>query len=446
MKSTALRVRTCLVVLVLGTLAGTSYADNLDEFGFGPRASAMGGAMTGLASDWSAAYYNPAGLVNSKHVNASAGFSYAFYDLQFSSDRGGRQVDDRTNRIDPLSAFTLGVSSTIPIDCPDRLGVGIGLFIPTRHIANITANAPSSQPEWVLYGDHQDRIQVIPAIGVKIVDGLYVGGGASVFAVADGGTTADVGPPIQTQFNLELKPQAGGIFGVFFQPLDWLSFGLTYRTERSFKLRFNVVPSILNVSAPITIQSIDFFTPHQVSFGTAIDIGDSALLVLDVTYLNYSAFREPFLVTTSPSIPTPQRVHGDFQDTFIPRVGIELAATDWLFLRGGYFFRMSPVNPEPNQFYNLVDSDEHVFTIGVGFEYSRESPDATKPAADAEKKPAKKTDKSLIDRASFGADLFFQWHFIPGYSVRKTDPADPIGGYDAGGNIFNMGFAFTGRF
>lgn len=426
-----------LLVFLLAATASIARADNLDEFGFGARASGMGGAMTGLASDWSATYYNPAGLVNSKHLNTSFGFQYADYALDFHSTRGGSGVDSRTNRIDPLSAFTLGASSTIPLDEPDRIAVGIGLFVPTRHITNINAEAPSSQPQWVLFGDSQDRIQVIPALGVKIVDGLYVGGGATIFASANGATVSDVGPPIRTSFNLELKPEVGGIFGLFFQPAKWLSLGLTYRTERSFKLKFQVVPQILNITTPLLIQSIDYFTPHQVSLGAAIDVGDHALLVLDLTYLNYRAYREPFLVTTSPALPVPRHEEGNFHDTVIPRVGFEYAALDWLFLRAGYYYRMSPAGDQSKKTYNLVDSDEHVFTLGVGVEYSRGPVD-----------PTSKKEKSwgILDTGTIGADLFFQWHFLPGVSVRKADPADPIGGYEASGSIFNLGFAITGRF
>jgi long-chain fatty acid transport protein len=448
-----LLLRTSVLVLALGALQVEARADNLDEFGLGPRASAMGGAMTGLASDWTATYYNPAGLIGSKHVNTEIGFQYADYQLNFSTLRGGSQVDSRTNRIDPLSAYTLGFSSTIAVDEPDRIAVGIGLFIPTRHVTNISEETPSDQPEWVFYGDHQDRLQVIPGVAVKIIDGLSVGGAATIFATSKGGSIANVGPPLDASFSLDLKPSIGGIFGIFFQPMKELSFGLTYRTERSFKLTFEVDTTVIGLITPITLQAIDFYTPHQASLGTAIDLLDGrALLALDFTYLAYHAFRDTFLVATSPTLPTLTKQNGNFNDEYIPRVGLEFAATDWLCLRAGYYYRSSPVGQQRNKTFNIVDSDEHVFTVGVGFEYSREPVDASAPK-DApkdekdEKKPETKTTSwGVFDHASVGLDVFFQYHFLPGISVRKSDPNDPIGGYDASGSIFNMGIALTGRF
>ncbi|HZV00622.1 MAG TPA: hypothetical protein VFF73_28165, partial [Planctomycetota bacterium] len=194
-----LRALAIALVLVAGSIAR---ADNLDEFGFGARAAGMGGAMTGLASDWTATYYNPAGLINSKHVNVGFGFQYADYALDFKSG-GGSQVDNQTNRVAALSAFTAGGSSSIPIDEPDRIAFGIGLLFPTRSVTDIDETTPTSQPEWIMYGNHQDRLQILPAVAVKVFDWLYIGGGLTIFAVADGATNITLSSSaVQTEFVL----------------------------------------------------------------------------------------------------------------------------------------------------------------------------------------------------------------------------------------------------
>jgi long-chain fatty acid transport protein len=443
------------VVILSSTLAAAraARADDMDEFGFGARAAGMGGAMTGLASDWSATYYNPAGLILSKHVNTELGFQYADYQFDFKSVRGGSEVDNRTDRLDPLSAFTLGFSTAIPIDCPDRIALGIGLFLPTRHIVSVDDTTPTSQPVWSLFGDKQDRINIFPAGAVKIVDGLYIGGGASIFATAEGGTVANIGPPFQATFTLNLKPDAGGLAGIFFQPADWLSFGICYRTERSFKLKFNAQVEVLGLQSPVLLQALDFFTPHQVSFGGAIDLGTSMLLALDLTYLNYSAFREPFIVAQSSVLPTQPNVHASYHDTVLPRIGWEYTPLSWLAFRAGYFYRMSPVGSQRNTTFNLVDSDEHVLSIGVGFEYqaSPAAPPEKSDAKDAAKPDAKagtsqKAETPLFANGAVGIDLFFQAHILSGTSVRKSDPNDPVGGWDASGVILNMGLGIHGRF
>jgi Outer membrane protein transport protein (OMPP1/FadL/TodX) len=281
---------------------------------------------------------------------------------------------------------------------------------------------------------------------VKIIDGLYVGGGLTIFSVAEGGTTVTVNTTVQTQFSLKLKPDVGGLVGIFAQPADWISFGLCYRTEREFKLTFNANVSALGIQTPIELQALDFFTPQQVSGGCAIDLGQYAILALDLTYLNYSAFREPFIVDSSTTLPVQLNVHSNFHDTVIPRIGVEITPTEWLTLRGGYFFRMSPVGSQRTTTFNLVDSDEHVLSIGVGFEYKGDATPA--PAADphVSDKPAPAPQASFLANGAVGIDLFFQIHILQGTSVTKSATNDPIGGYNAGGEIYNMGFNIYGRF
>ena len=48
-----------------------------DTYGFGSRASAMASAAAADATDFSAGYYNPAGLVGAPGLSLSLGYSYA---------------------------------------------------------------------------------------------------------------------------------------------------------------------------------------------------------------------------------------------------------------------------------------------------------------------------------------------------------------------------------
>ena len=55
-----------LVVLLAAMLSSRSFANGLNLNGMGSRAVAMGGAFVALADDFSAAFWNPAGLSNFK--------------------------------------------------------------------------------------------------------------------------------------------------------------------------------------------------------------------------------------------------------------------------------------------------------------------------------------------------------------------------------------------
>lgn len=438
-----LRLLAPLAALLLG--AGAARADNFEEFGFGARAQAMAGAFTGLASDYTATYYNPGGLIFSRHVNLSFGFSFADYALKFDSDRGGDAVDAEAERIADLSAFTLGTSTTIPFDIPDRFAFGLGVFLPTRGLVNVEARSPSAQPEWFRYGERHDRVHILPAFAVKATDWLSFGLGASIFVDAAGGTTLSAGlaTPVEPEFKLKLKPDAGVVVGVLLAPTDWLSFGATFRSEVSFKLDFPAVAEVQGISIPLELETITFFTPNQLQLGLAWNPSDSLLLTFDLLWAQWSAYDDPFLVVTSAVAQTPARVRVDMRDTFSPRLGVEVVTTDWLVLRGGYAFRTSAVPDQEDEPTNFVDGPKHTFALGAGFTWGK-APERLSDEAQAGG-PKAETIEQLTKNASYDLDLVLQAHWHPTISTNKP-LTDPIGDWEAGGFIINVGVCFTARF
>lgn len=430
--------------LLLVASGSAARADNFEEFGFGPRAQAMAGAATGLASDYTATYYNPAGLIFSRHINFTFGFSFADYALDFKSERGGTK-DDQAERIADLSAITLGTSTTIPFDIADRFAFGLGLFLPTRGLVNVKARSPSADPEWFRYGSRQDRVHILASFAVKVTEWFSLGLGANIFVDAAGGTTlsAGIGTPVQPDFELKLKPDAAPVVGLMFTPSDWLSFGLTYRGELSFKLDFPAVAVVQGIAIPLELETITFFTPHQVQAGVALNATARLLFTFDLLYANWSAYDDVFLVVTSPVAQTPARVRSDLRDTISPRLGVEFVATDWLILRGGYAYRTSAVPDQEDEPTNLVDTDKHTFTFGTGFAWGREPERVSDEAAAGGGRA--ETFAELSRDASYDLDLFAQVHWHP--TIETNKPAtDPIGDWEAGGVIVNFGFTFTARF
>ncbi len=67
--------------LVLGLLvsflfAGVAWAGNVDTYGVGAKATALGGAFSARADDFSAMYYNPAGIAQLKKPQISVGSAF----------------------------------------------------------------------------------------------------------------------------------------------------------------------------------------------------------------------------------------------------------------------------------------------------------------------------------------------------------------------------------
>ena len=438
-----MRSRAGHVVALLTAVAALARADNLEEFPLSSRAAGMGGAYTALASDFAASYYNPAGLTLSHHLNLSLGWSFADYGLRFRSDNGGRDLDETAERIPDLSALTLGISTTIPLDEPDRIGFGLALFLPTRAIVDLKARAPTSEPRWFRYGEDHDRVHVIVSAGVKIIDALRVGLGANIFVDGEGGTVISAGlaTPVQPEYELKLEPDAGVIASVLFLPHERVSIGLCYRSEVSFKLDFPALATVQGINLPILLEAITLFTPHQVQLGVVVDL-DPVLLSFDLLYANWSSYRDPDLVVSSGVVAVPNRIRTDFNDVISPRIGVEVGVTRWMMLRGGYWWRNAIIDDQDG-LQNLVDSQKHVFTMGVGFTFGEPSDPVT---AEPERREGKaETFQQLTRDASFDIDLFFQLHWHVGRDQAKP-PGDPVGDWDADGFIYNFGLSFTARF
>ena len=81
MKRPALRPSHSLFSVALATLpfalatAPAALANPLDYFGFGARGPGMGNAQVALADDFSANYYNPAGLATRDALQLQIGYT-----------------------------------------------------------------------------------------------------------------------------------------------------------------------------------------------------------------------------------------------------------------------------------------------------------------------------------------------------------------------------------
>lgn len=142
-----------------------------------------------------------------------------------------------------------------------------------------------------------------------------------------------------------------------------------------------------------------------------------------------------------------------FRDVISPKLGIEAAVTNWLLVRGGYAYRTSAVPNQDGRTTNLIGGPKHLFTIGAGLVYEPAPPAPTKAegAGEATGEAAAAGEAAGEERpaerpgTAFDLDLFAQFHWHPTVSARK-DASDPIGDWEAGGLVLNLGFTVTVRF
>ncbi len=444
----ALGIAAAIILTIAAGRAAEATTD-LDQFGFGARPIAMGGAFTALASDFTATYYNPAGLTSSRSTASGLGFSYADHNLEFSSESG--TFDEDVERVEDLSAFTLGVSSTFgkPGTFLSRIGLGSGLFLPTRQIVGAEGETPPGEPDFFFYGNRYSKISILPAAAFKILDDdfggqfLSIGAGAILLADLDGKFKFNVGssPSSSVEVEQELGYDAAPTVGIHYWPVWWLSFGLAYRGELSLKADIDTIIDLDNDpnNAPdfvLKLETVQLFVPDQVQGGFAVDPVEWLTVAVDVTWKRWSSFKDPF-ITIDPGV---TQVDPDFDDTFTPRLGVEAEVLDGFTARFGYYYQPTPV-PEQDGETTIVDNDKHVVSFGAGYAYWTTEEELARD----EGGEIVATDR---DVNPFTIDVFLQWHSFVDQDFDKEDPADPaVGvGFDSGGSILNLGFTATFKF
>jgi len=147
------------IVLAL-SLTVPAWGGGLGILGVGAKAKGMGGAFRAIADDWSAAYYNPAGLFYVTENQLTFNEVFTNYQLKYSPDvnYGGYDVGffqgDIHNRYEILTNPTLGGYVKLPIENRDVV-MGLSIFQPfdaniswkVFHQLNNDFNLPGQQIE-----------------------------------------------------------------------------------------------------------------------------------------------------------------------------------------------------------------------------------------------------------------------------------------------------------
>ncbi|MBN1944796.1 MAG: hypothetical protein JW797_03930 [Bradymonadales bacterium] len=421
-------------------LAGAGQANPLDAFGLGARAIGLGGAFTGLADDFSASYYNPAGLAQGDELRLELGYLYSNPQLRFN----GRDAN-----VDLVKGFQGGV--ILPGEVLGlHFGASIGLFILDDRITRVRS-LPQRQPRFVLFDNRTQRIFVNASLAIEPIEHLFVGGGLT-FLANTGGQLDITGyanlingldSPLQASVEVDIQSTRYPSFGLLFRPSDRWSVGLAYRDEFYLALDLGTLvrgqimldvnpdrPIVLIEEAFFLMRSINatLYSPRQIVLGGSYDFG-WLLVAADLGLYLWSGFPPPAsqltldldLGTLDFAVAQPDAiVDPGFSDLLIPRVGVEVPVHqgDHLGLvgRAGYFFEASPA-PEQSGSTNYADSDKHGLSMGVGLSLERVTEVFPKPIL---------------------LDLSFLYIRMVERRMLKEDPADLVGDYRIDGDFFNF--------
>ena len=368
--------RTFVLVVILAFLMLTppaGIASIAENYGYGARAIGMGGAFVGLADDFSAIFYNPAGLAQISGHRVAFGYllglpSLHIEELHASEDH---EVDSKLH----APYIAVATDLTRALDLGRRLVFGLaGAFPGNFKNAYKARYGTDFDPYLPIFGaGHEDqRICLWFGPAIEIFPWLYVGGGCA-FIVH--GEEVDIrividaltGEVVEedTRASMHVSTEIAPLAGLLLKPHDRISIGAVWRKEVIFeapKQRAEmtaILPTGVKVPVEISIPVYGHYTPAQYALGVSWRPLDRLLLAADVTYTDWSGYK----LNNGAALDPPMR------DRWVPRIGAELGVGDGLKMRAGYAYLASPLpRQRPGFAVNLADSTRHVFSIGSGYD------------------------------------------------------------------------------
>ena len=422
-KSTGLALGVCAVaiLLVFQMMAGSAYAGGYALSGVGSKAIAMGGAFRGLADDWSAAYWNPAGLTQLEESEFNSMLVILNPRPEYTPDItfGGLDVGYRNGEVlypDNGAIFVPDVSGFFKFDNWEHTTVGVGIFVPIGFNSKWDLYNPTPQmdirnsfPLW----DHEGDLAVIdihPAIARSFMeDKLSLGFGVS-FLRGDItlGKTALLpsGFPVPHEnflIQTELKGDGWGFgvnFGMMYEFSDKFQFGISGKLPSTLSLSGSASQELYtmdndefknillsqsgNLADSMRVLALfssgnlyaepdaeaEFDIPGDVGFGIAVSPTEKLTFTGEVAYTYWSGVDSVVLEMDGfgPSGAPAENstIMFDWENTLRFSLGGEYYMFDPLAIRFGYYFDPSPV---PDRAFTPLIPDmgnKNSYNIGGG--------------------------------------------------------------------------------
>jgi long-chain fatty acid transport protein len=379
------RIRLGIFVLSILFVSTFGAANGLNLNGLGSRAIAMGGAFTGLADDFSAIYWNPAGMaqidqktfgVYGFNILSSMTYKFDFFGMNL--------VNARTQS----KAYQGGLAAYChPIS--DKLVFGVSAYSPAGLGANWDGDdfAMISAPG-INWNSQVGMLTFAPGLAYKVSDALMIGASLNVnYAMFDmnsyaGGDPVDLGQNTMSYTGWGF----GATLGILIKPGSKFSAGLTFRTPVNVTFMGDTTISKLNVLGQIpgsplsgadipTVSEteVEVTWPMYLAFGLAYKPIDNLTLTADVQYTNWKKIDELTLQYTDPiwqAILVP--LGGDkfplhWNNATQIRFGGEYRLTEQFALQAGYYIDPAPA---PDSTMNVLLPSFDFTGVSLGVRYA----------------------------------------------------------------------------
>ncbi len=377
------------VVTFVVFLSSMSFANGLNLNGVGARAVAMGGAFVGLADDYSAVFWNPAGLA---HIKQKYVAFYGFdiipsmtYKLETPIPGVGADAEAvKQHHLGGLAGYFQPVSDNLVLGLAVYSPSGLGIEWDGADLAGISGG--NTDIEWL---SKIFVITIAPTMSYKVNEMISLGFALNInygsFHMERwaGGTPLPF-PPYALDFGQQSLKMTGWGFGatlgLLVKPSDMFSLGLTVRTPYTIGFSGDLGIENLDQLGAIVGGSVsstsgaeaDLKMPAWIAGGIAFKPTEKFTLTFDVHWTNWSVLDEVELTLADQTWgllldPEDTKLAFRWEDTTQIRFGAEYRLSPKFALRAGYY---NDPGPAPDETRNILLPITDFNSIAGGFGYN----------------------------------------------------------------------------
>ncbi len=351
-----------IVVLAVFSLGLSAQAAGFWLDDHGPRAQGMGGAVTALIDDATAAFYNPAGIAQGKGLDVAVGDTLIIPSLQYKA-LDGTSTSTLSSVIPPPHAYITG-------GLTDDLTLGFGFYTPFgaqvdwpkawngRYLATSSSLQTFDFNPQIAYRLHP-RFRL--GLGLDVIKGTVQIGRDLNFVDSQGSILMGGGAwGVGANAGMQVEMVEGKLF-----------VGATYRSEVNMKFdgraHFDGVPAEFSgllkdqkITARVTL-------PQVATFGFGWKPMDNLRFGLEAEFVNWSSFPELKIEFEDPQLTVPQKK--SWTNAVAVHVGGEYDVNKMISVRLGFVYDPTP-SPANTLTPDLPDGNRLKFNVGVGWKSS----------------------------------------------------------------------------
>ncbi len=357
-----------------------SFAGIADNPLLGIKSSAMGGTITSIGFDGSAAFYNPATMTFLKKNYLNLGLNYNSPKTLFLMNTGEKYYSSKSGLL-PISLY--GVYKFT-----DKVDLGLAINNPFQNNISWDKNWAG---KYICISNKTNVQNIQPAISYRVNNKFSVGGGL-MFAFYHHQVSRALNYENASGdviMNYELKGTALGLnLGLNYNDKKWhfgfaLRSGLNYKNAKGEATLENAPSSLLaNGVLPSSNSEVtaNIKLPSVVSLGAAYELDQNWLVTMDMNIYNWANI-DSLEIKVSNYQQYNFSINQDLAGSYAIRFGARYNYSKKLILRGGFAFDLAPVlntyvhpaYPEYNKFIYTCGASYHLkksFSVDAFVGYS----------------------------------------------------------------------------